>query len=299
MSKVMIIINPSSGKEKAGKILPNAEKVLGEMYDQVTVLKTKGEGDATEFAKEACAKRYDAVISMGGDGTVNEIVNGLAEQDHRPVFGIIPLGTVNDFARSLGIPLNPEAAIDIIKDRKMKESDIGKINDRYFMNVLAAGPIAEATYNVSVEQKTRLGSFAYFMEGAKAVIKKNPFPLTVEHDQGRWIGEAHLLIATMTNSVGGFERLAPDAEVNDGKLHTFIIKDLSLPLLLKIIPSLMKGEIKEHDEVEYIQTSKLHLSTPEDIKVNIDGDEGFLLPFQATVLNKHLRLFVPGTASVE
>lgn len=104
MSKAMIIINPSSGKEKAGKILPKAEKALGEIYDEVSVCKTEGEGDATDFAKEACAERFDAVISMGGDGTVNEIVNGLGEQQHRPIFGIIPLGTINDFARSLGIP---------------------------------------------------------------------------------------------------------------------------------------------------------------------------------------------------
>ncbi|MFP3416221.1 diacylglycerol kinase family protein, partial [Bacillus sp. SIMBA_074] len=86
----------------------------------------------------------------------------------------IPLGTVNDFARSLGIPLNPNTASEILKDMHIKESDIGKINDRYFMNVLAVGAIAEATYNVSVDQKTRLGSFAYFIEGAKAMIKKNP-----------------------------------------------------------------------------------------------------------------------------
>ncbi|MDQ7862335.1 hypothetical protein RCO48_19085 [Peribacillus frigoritolerans] len=72
-------------------------------------------------------------------------------------------------------------------------------------------------------------------------MKKTPFPLTVEHDHGKWMGEAHLLIATMTNSVGGFEQLAPEAEVNDGKLHTFIIKDLSLPLIVKIIPSLIRG----------------------------------------------------------
>ncbi|MFD6207760.1 diacylglycerol/lipid kinase family protein [Peribacillus sp. NPDC060253] len=294
MSKVMIIINPSSGKEKAAKILPNAKKALGGMFDQVIVRETEGEGDATKFANEACTERFDAVISMGGDGTVNEVVNGLGEQEHRPIFGIVPLGTVNDFARSLGIPLNPIEAIEIIKDRQIKESDIGKINDHYFMNVLAVGGIAEATYNVSVEQKTRLGSMAYIIEGAKAIIKKNPFPLTVEHDQGRWLGEAHLLIATMTNSVGGFEQLAPEAKVNDGKLHTFIIKDLSLPLVVKIIPSLMRGEIKGHDEVEYIQTSKLHLSTSEELAVNIDGDEGFLLPLQANVLHKHLRLFVPG-----
>ncbi|MDQ7862334.1 acylglycerol kinase family protein [Peribacillus frigoritolerans] len=101
MSKAMIIVNPSSGKEKAGKILPKAEKALGEIFDEVCVVKRK-ERDATGFAKEACAERFDAVISMGGDGTVNEIVNGLGEQQHRPIFGIIPLGTINDFARSFG-----------------------------------------------------------------------------------------------------------------------------------------------------------------------------------------------------
>ncbi|MFD6439357.1 diacylglycerol/lipid kinase family protein [Peribacillus sp. NPDC060186] len=295
MSKVMIIINPSSGKEKEGQILPNAERVLGDIYDQVIVRKTEVEGDATEFAKESCAEKSDAVISMGGDGTVNETVNGLAQQTHRPVFGIIPLGTVNDFARSLGVPLNPDEAIEMLKEVQIKYADIGKINDRYFMNVLSVGAIAEATYNVTGEQKTRLGSLAYFIEGAKALIKKTPFHLTVEHDQGRWLGEAYLLIATMTNSVGGFEQLAPEAEVNDGKLHTFIIKDLSLPLIAKIIPSLMKGEIKGHDEVEYIQTSKLHLSTSDKLSINIDGDEGFFLPFQANVLHNHLRLFVPRT----
>ncbi|MGW6380265.1 diacylglycerol/lipid kinase family protein [Peribacillus butanolivorans] len=295
MSKVMIIINPSSGKEKAGQILPNAERVLGDIYDQVIVRKTEVEGDAMEFAKESCAEKFDAVISMGGDGTVNETVNGLAEQKHRPVFGIIPLGTVNDFARSLGIPLDPDKSIEMLNEAQIKDADIGKINDRYFMNVLAVGAIAEATSNVTVEQKTRLGSLAYFIEGAKTLVKKTPFPLTVEHDQGRWLGEAYLLIATMTNSVGGFEQLAPEAKVNDGKLHTFIIKDLSLPLIIKIIPSLIKGEVKGHEEVEYIQTSKLHLSTSEKLAINIDGDEGFHLPFQANVLHKHLRLFVPRT----
>ena len=296
MSKVMIIINPSSGKEKAAEILPHAEKVLGEIYEHVIVQKTEGEGDASKFAKEACEDKFDAVISMGGDGTVNETVNGLAEQEHRPKFGIIPLGTVNDFARALHIPLDPMEAIEMFKNSEVKEADIGKINDQYFMNVLAVGAIAEATYNVSVEQKTRLGSLSYFIEGAKTLVKKTPFPITVEHDQGRWIGESYLLVATMTNSVGGFEQLAPEAEVNDGKLHTFIIKSLSIPLVLKIIPSLIRGEIKNHEEIEYIQTSKLHVSTSEDLIVNMDGERGSEMPFQAEVLHNHLSLFVPGAS---
>lgn len=80
-------------------------------------------------------------------------MNGLAEQKHRPVFGIIPLGTVNDFARSLGIPMDPDKSIEMLNEAQIKDADIGKINDRYFMNVLAVGAIAEATYNVTVEKK--------------------------------------------------------------------------------------------------------------------------------------------------
>ena len=293
MSKAMIIINPSSGKEKAENLLPMVKDALGEIYDEVTVCKTQGEGDATAFATEACRQKFDAVVSMGGDGTVNETVNGLAEQAHCPDFGLVPLGTVNDFARALHIPLDAEAAIDVFKHAKVKEVDIGKINDRYFMNVLAIGAIAEATYNVSVKQKTRFGSLAYLIEGGKALMNKTPFSLTVEHDHGKWMGEAYLVVAAMTNSVGGFEKLAPEAKVNDGKLHMFLIKNLSLPLVMTIIPSLLRGEMKNHEEVEYIQTAELHISSTEELAVNIDGDEGFRLPFRAKVLHNHLRLLVP------
>ena len=293
MSKVMIIINPSSGKEKAEALLPMVEETLREIYEEVKVCKTKGEGDATVFAEEACQQRFDAVISMGGDGTVNETVNGLAEKEHRPYFGLVPLGTVNDFARALHIPLDAKEAIEVFKQSKVKKVDIGKINDRYFMNVLAVGAIAEATYNVSAKQKTRFGSLAYVIEGGKALMNKTPFPLTVEHDHGKWSGKAYLMVAAMTNSVGGFEKLAPEARVNDGKLHMFLIKNLSLPLVMTIIPSLFRGEIKNHEEVEYIQTAEVHISSTEELAVNIDGDEGFRLPFRAKVLHDHLRLLVP------
>jgi diacylglycerol kinase (ATP) len=293
MSKAMVIVNPSAGKEKAKELLPQAESVLRELYDEVAVCKTEREDDATLFARNACDEKFDAVISMGGDGTVNETVNGLAEQEHRPDFGIIPLGTVNDFARALHIPLKPEDAIEMLKNQRTKHADIGKINGRYFMNVLAIGAIAEAAYNVSVEQKTRFGSLAYLFEGAKALISKTPFPLSIKHEQGTWSGNAFLVVCTMTNSVGGFESLAPEAEVNDGVLHTFVIKNLSLPLVVKIIPSLLKGEIKENDQVEYIQSSSLYVSSPEMLAVNIDGDEGIQLPFEAQVLNRHLNIFIP------
>lgn len=289
----MIICNPSAGKEKARDLLPTAISNLKEVYDEVYVRETKQEGDAVVFAQDACVEQYDAVISMGGDGTVSETINGLAEQRHRPAFGLIPLGTVNDFARALSIPLDPEEAACVVSSQRTKAADIGKINNQFFMNVLAVGAVAEATYNVSVKQKTLLGPLAYLIEGGKALVKKTPFKLTVEHDSGKWQGESYLMVAALTNSVGGFNTVAPDARINDGKIHVLIIKDLSLPNIMKIVPSLLWGELKKHDQVEYFQTSFLDVSSDEELAVNIDGDEGVPLPFRAQILNQHLNVIVP------
>ena len=168
MTKAVLIVNPSSGGEKGKNHTNLAKKTLESMYDSVSVKETTKGGDAEQFAKEAARERVEAVFVMGGDGTVNEGICGLAEEEYRPKFGIIPLGTVNDVGRALGIPLNPEAAIRMLPKAVTKELDIGKVNESYFIDVIAIGKIPEAVKNVGADQKTRLGSLAYFIEGAKA-----------------------------------------------------------------------------------------------------------------------------------
>ncbi|EFR94602.1 diacylglycerol kinase domain-containing protein, partial [Listeria innocua FSL J1-023] len=111
MGKALLIVNPSSGKEKGKTYQGKTEEVLKKRYDEVEVRLTEKAGDATEFASWASEQGFDAVIAMGGDGTLNETINGLAIHEKRPDFGFIPLGTVNDLARSVGIPLKPEKAI--------------------------------------------------------------------------------------------------------------------------------------------------------------------------------------------
>ncbi|MBT2679144.1 diacylglycerol kinase family lipid kinase [Bacillus sp. ISL-35] len=293
MKKAMIIVNPSSGKEKAKDYVEKIQETLQEAFHLIDVKETEKEGDAAAFATEACVALYDAVIAMGGDGTINEAINGLAEQAHRPALGIIPLGTVNDFARALKIPLEPYEAISILEEQNLRPVDIGKVNESYFANVLAVGAIAEASYNVSAEQKTRLGPLAYFMEGAKSFLNGEAIEISVEHEGGKWEGETFLLLTALTNSVGGFEALAPEADVNDGKFHTFIIKKLSIPKVASLIPSLLRGELEESKEVEYIRTSYLKVSSDKAHVVNIDGEEGEPLPFSAKVLPGHLDIFVP------
>ncbi|HEY9576769.1 MAG TPA: YegS/Rv2252/BmrU family lipid kinase [Pseudobacillus sp.] len=293
MKKAMIIANPSSGKEEAGSYVGKVQQQLERISCDTDVRLTEKEGDATAFAAEACTNKYDVVISIGGDGTLNETINGLAEKEHRPALGIIPLGTINDFARALGVPLDPEEAIAVIGGNKLQNTDIGKINDRYFLNIIALGGIAESTADVSSGQKTILGSFAYFLEGAKTLVNKTPFDVAITADEQQWEGEALLFLAALTNSVGGFENMAPEARANDGKLHCFIIKDIALPKLVRVIANLLKGELKKDPDILYFQTSQVTISSSVLLKANVDGDTGEEVPLTLQVLKEHINVFVP------
>lgn len=293
MKKAMFILNPSAGKEKASDYREKVEKTLKEMGYIVDTRETEKQKDATNFAREACEKEYDFVVAMGGDGTINEAVSGLAEQPHQPLFSLIPQGTVNDFARALGISLNPSEAIEALKTGFEKKVDIAKVGSQYFMNILAIGQIAESTYEVSPEQKTKLGALAYFIEGIKAITSDTETHFSIEHDHGAWEGEAKLVLVALTNSVGGFEKLAPEALTDDGLLHLYIVENAALPAFVRIASALMRGKLEEDPAVEAIQTTKVSIKTNDPLACNIDGDEGCSTPFLIEVLPRHIRALVP------
>lgn len=294
MKKAMFIWNPSSGKEQAADYKDLAKETLVEMGYEADVRETTGPGDATDFADEACEKQYDLVVAMGGDGTINEALSGLAEKSHEPLFGLVPLGTVNDFARALGISLKPDEAIEGLKTGREKRVDIGKVGDHYFMNILAIGDIAESTYEVEPEQKTKLGAFAYFVEGVKAAASDEVTEFVIEHDHGTWQGEAKLVLVALTNSVGGFEKLAPEALTDDGLLHLYIVENSALPAYVRMAAALVRGKFEKDPAVEAIQTTHVSIRTSEPLSCNIDGDEGSKTPFDIDILPRHIRAIVPG-----
>ncbi len=293
MKKAMFILNPSSGKEQASEYREQVEETLFSMGYEVDTRETQKQKDATCFAEEACEKEYDFVVAMGGDGTINEVVSGLAEKKHQPLFSLIPLGTVNDFARALGISLDPPEAIEALKTGYEKRVDIAKVDKHYFMNILAIGDIAESTYEVDPEQKTKLGALAYFIEGVKAITSESETYFEVEHDHGIWSGEAKLILVALTNSVGGFEKLAPEALTDDGMLHLYIVKNVALPAFVRIATSVIRGKLEEDPAVEVVHTTRISIKTNEPLSSNIDGDEGCTTPFVIEVLPKHIRALIP------
>ncbi|MFD1776966.1 diacylglycerol/lipid kinase family protein [Paenibacillus rhizophilus] len=170
----------------------NVEGILRDKGYEVMINETAKERDATLFCITAYEEGYDLVVSIGGDGTLHETINGLSGQGHLPKLGIVPLGTVNDFARALQIPQGPEQAIRTLTSSRVKTVDIGRLNDRLFVNVVAAGSLAESVSSVSSEDKSRLGAFAYIKEGIKELTGHSAHPLFIRHNGKVWEGDSQV-----------------------------------------------------------------------------------------------------------
>lgn len=295
MEKALLIINPSSGGEKAKNYEDKVLSKLRSRFEEVEVRYTKKAKDAFLFAKEAARERYKAVFVMGGDGTVNEGIGVIAQEEYRPAFGFFPLGTVNDLARALHIPLNPDKAIESFDRFCLRSMDIGRVNEGYFMNVVAIGAIPEAINTVESEEKTRWGKLAYFMAGFKKIISSRSYDFLLEIDGEKREIRSSILLIGLTNSIGGFEGILPEAQVNDGLLHMIYIKDETLLDTIKAVPDLLIGIDESVGNVEYIRFKKARIEQKEDeaLRVNIDGDEGDALPVEIAVLPSHIQVYCP------
>lgn len=301
MTKAVLIVNPSSGGEKGKEYTDFALEILKTMYADVELKETTKGGDAEEFAETAAKERVEAVFVMGGDGTVNECISGLAEEVYRPKLGIIPLGTVNDLGRALGIPLDPEAAIRMLPNAITQKLDIGKVNNGYFINVIAIGRIPEAVKDVSVDQKTKLGSLSYLIEGAKAFNDSQSYPFRLVLDDEVIEQESSLVLIVLTNSVGGFGNMLPDAKIDDGYIHLVALKGKTLMDKVKLIPKVISGNTTDADETLYRKFKSGKVSVIEEdtqLVSNIDGDEGDKLPLTVQVLPSHITIFVPESSTV-
>lgn len=291
MKKAILIVNPSSGGEKAQAYEKLAKEKLETVFDEVILKRTEKGGDAETFARDAARAHYDSVFVMGGDGTVNEGISGLAQEAFRPKFGFFPLGTVNDLARALRIPLDPEEAIQEFSINQFTPLDIGKINDQYFMNVVAVGTIPEGINDVESEDKTKLGKFAYIFSGMKQLIDTKSYDFKLVIDEEEIELQSSTILIGSTNSIGGFEHLIPEAKVNDGVLHLLYLKDRTFFETIKSVPDLLKGVNESTENIGYRQFKRLRLSLVDEsqtLGTNIDGDEGEKLPVEISVLPAHL-----------
>jgi diacylglycerol kinase (ATP) len=292
MKRARVIYNPTSGRELFKKNLPEVLQKLEMAGYETSCHATTGAGDATKAARLAVERRFDVVIAAGGDGTINEVVNGLAEQENRPILGIIPVGTTNDFARALGIPRTIEEATNIICEGSTLPIDLGKVNGQFFINIAGGGRLTELTYEVPSKLKTVLGQLAYYLKGMEILPSIKPTHVEIEYDGKFYEGEIMLFLVCNTNSVGGFEKLAPTASFNDGMFDLIIVKKTNLADIVRISTLALKGEHLNDSNIIYTKANRIKINTSEKMQLNLDGEFGGLMPGEFMNFYQHLDVFV-------
>lgn len=293
MKRARIIYNPTSGREIFRKELPKVLQRLEEAGYETSAHATRGEGDATYAAKVAVERQYDLVVIAGGDGTINEVIQGIAEAEYRPKIGIIPAGTTNDFARALEIPREIKKAVDIIiDDDRPKALDIGKVNDQYFINIAGGGDLTELTYDVPIKMKSAIGQLAYYIKGIEMLPSLKPVQTRIEYDDHVFEGEIMLFLISNTNSVGGFEKLAPNALIDDGYFDMLILKKSNLAEFLRVASAGIRGAHLENDNIIYTQAKRIKVIPQDKMLLNIDGEYGGELPGEIINLQQHIEFYV-------
>ena len=230
MKRARIIYNPTSGREAIRRDLVDILNVYEKAGYETSAFATTAEpNSALNEARRAAEDGFELLVAAGGDGTINEVVNGIAPLEKRPMLAIIPAGTTNDYARALRIPReDPLEAAKVILKGKAAQMDVGQANDTYFINIAAGGSLSELTYSVPSKLKSMYGYLAYVVKGAEMLTRVAPMNLRVEYDNGVFEGQSSMFFLALTNSVGGFEQIVPDAQLDDGKFTLLVVKTTSL-----------------------------------------------------------------------
>ena len=298
IKKARLIYNPTSGQEIIKKNIAEVLDVLEDVGYETSAYQTTPEPFSAQNEAERAAKAgFDLIIAAGGDGTINEVVNGVAGLENRPQMAFIPTGTTNDYARALKIPMgDPVAAARIIEKNQTIQMDIGRAyGSKYFINIAAAGTMTELTFSVPSSVKSRLGYFAYVAEAAKMLPRNKARKVRIEHDNGVFEGPASMIFVALTNSIAGFESVAPDAKLDDGNFTLILVKTAKLFDMLSLIMQAVNGGKHVNDSnIEYLKTSKLKievLDNKEEFKINLDGEYGGDTPVELEVFHNHLEFF--------
>ena len=227
--KLLLIMNPKSGTMLAPKHLAEIIGSLSGAGYMTEVLMTTGHGDARDFAAEYGGS-VDTVVVSGGDGTLNEVIDGLISEGHDTPIGYIPAGSTNDFANSIGLPKGINECVETILHGSAKPVDIGSFNGRYFSYVASFGAFTSVTYSVPQNIKNIFGHAAYVMSGVTELANLKPIHAKVTADKGtpgEKVLEGDYLIGAVCNSksIGGILHLDKlDVDMNDGLMEVMMVK---------------------------------------------------------------------------
>jgi YegS/Rv2252/BmrU family lipid kinase len=290
MSKIFVIFNPAARGEKSQRLRAFLDAKAG---PTVTLAPTRRAGDAKTLAAEAVAQGYEVVVAAGGDGTINEVVNGLGTSG--VALGVLPLGTVNVFAQELGIPRDFDAAWGVIEAGEVRTIDLGcaeaQGQRRLFVQLAGVGFDAQAVRAANWELKKKLGPLSYLWAGAQVLWEPRR---VVEVMPG---GRGSIVLIGNGRLYGGKLALFPEARLDDGKLDVCVFERWSGLAVTRYVLGVMQGNHTRLPDVKYFQTEQFECrcdSTP--VPYELDGEDAGEAPVRFSVLPRALRVIAPAVS---
>lgn len=295
--RITFIVNTADQRE-LGELRSSIERLRRDGHE-VEVRVTFEGGDAWRFAREGAEGGAEVVIAAGGDGTVNEVANGLyearASRGAEARLGIVPLGTGNDLASGLELPMEIATAVETAVGGRTREIDVACVDGRCFLNVSTGGFGAEATDEASSEIKRALGSFAYLMTGAKKFVGLEPVSGRFVTEEVVFDGPFLLFAVGNSRRTGGGTWLTPRAELADGLLDLCVVKQMSRMEFMKLLPDLRAGRHVDNPGVIYRQAPRIRVEPASPISVNVDGEPLAERPwYEYTISPQRIAVMVPG-----
>ncbi len=290
---LFVIVNLIAGHGRCKALFPKVKTELDRRGIEYELHYTNEPQEATDVAKWGIDAGFERIVAMGGDGTVNEVVNGMLDKD--AVLAVIPAGTGNDFVRMLGIPAEPFDAIDLLTDGRERTMDLGRIaDDRCFVNGVGIGIDAQVARDV-LQMERLHGAAAYVSAAVREVFRFKAFPVTI--DSADWRLDVTCLSIGVANGkyAGGGFKLAPEADIVDGMIDVSAIEDYSKVERLVRLPQVRAGKHLRWRKVHYRQLSEATIASPSKLIAHIDGEPYRLPsePFGVRVLPNALRVLVP------
>lgn len=298
--KSIFVYNPESGSGKIKKYKDYILKKLSEKYGEIDCVETTHAGHAHDLAKDAVGV-YDYFFISGGDGTINEVVNGFGSAENKPVLGYIPSGTVNDVAHSLKLSKNIKKSIKTLLDGKIFEHDTFKVNNRYGIYVCCAGLFTKTSYDTDRYNKKKLGKIAYFLKALKDLNTEKPTHVEMEINGETISKDCAMILIFNSRSTASF-MVNRKAALDDGVVEVVLFhshkKKIWLSEIIRTACFFFFGVnwVKKSKKVTYRQASSFKMKLDDGLTINLDGEKSGHGSFNFKVINKGLKIIVPKSA---
>ncbi len=289
------MVNPVAGRGRALRVWPRVRAALAARGWSVEEVRSEAPGHAVELACHLARSGAQVVLAVGGDGTANEVSNGLARAEalDAVALGLVPLGTANDFATCLGIPQDPEGAAQVLLTARPRRVDLGRANDRWFVNVAGVGFDAEVARWVNHHSKLVRGTAMYVVGIFRTLLRYRPTEVRVCLDGVPWDARAFLVAVGNSPAYAGGVHMCPDARPDDGQLEVVRIGDIHKLEVFRILPLLYRGRHLTHPKVARAVAREVTVEASVPLAVHVDGEPVGTTPVRFRVQARALQVLAP------